>query len=108
MKKISASLFIITIFVIGIVSNSSDIVANNCIDFNNQIETEDIDISNWWWDEMQVLSDESTAHSYQPRPAIDSEGNIHLVWHDATDILGSGPDYDIFYRKWDELEKKVA
>ncbi|MHA1347049.1 MAG: hypothetical protein ACTSVO_13440 [Candidatus Heimdallarchaeaceae archaeon] len=101
MKKTSLSLFIITIFVIGIASNSSDIYANSCIDFKNKTETEEFGISNWWWDEMQVLSDESTAHSYQPRPAIDSEGNIHLVWHDATDILGSGSDYDIFYKKWD-------
>jgi len=101
MKKISASLFIITIFVIGIVSNSSTISSNNHAGSSNQIESEYFDISNWWWDEMQVLSDESTAHSYQPRPAIDTEGNIHLVWHDATDILVSGSDYDIFYKKWD-------
>ncbi len=101
MKKVNSSLFIIIIFVLGIVSNCSIIAANDQPIIVNQSEIDDFDRSNWWWDEVEVLSDESTGYSYQPRPAIDSEGNIHLVWHDVTDILSSGTDFDIFYKRWD-------
>lgn len=31
--------------------------------------------------------------------SIDGDGNVHVVWHDDTDILGSGIDFDIFYRR---------
>ena len=103
MKKISVGLFILTIFVIGMVSNSSVIASNYQSDIVKQVTADVFDRSNWWWGEVEVLSIDSTSHSYQPRPAIDSEGNIHLVWHDSTDILGSGAGYDIFYKKWDVI-----
>jgi len=32
--------------------------------------------------------------------ATDPEDNLHVVWQDFTPNLGSGPDVDVFYRKW--------
>ncbi len=33
-----------------------------------------------------------------PHMTTDPNGNIHVVWHDDGDVLGSGEDYDILYR----------
>ncbi len=54
------------------------------------------------WSTAEVVSTESTGSSNIPSLTIDSEDNIHVVWHDQTDYLGSGgTDYDIFYKIWD-------
>ncbi len=58
--------------------------------------------SSWFWSNLEILSDTSTDWSYFPSIAIDSEDNIHVVWHDTTsNLLGSGVDSDIFYRFFD-------
>lgn len=54
------------------------------------------------WSTTEVVSTESTIGSVAPSLTVDSNDNIHVVWHDATDYLGSGGgDYDIFYKKLD-------
>ncbi|MCG3254809.1 MAG: hypothetical protein KAU62_01910, partial [Candidatus Heimdallarchaeota archaeon] len=52
------------------------------------------------WTTTEVVSTESTYDSYYPSLAIDSIGNIHIMWHDWTDYAGSGGDTDIFYKRW--------
>ena len=53
------------------------------------------------WSITEVVSIDSTSmDTYEPRIAVDSMGNIHILWQDDTDILGSGSDTDIFYRFW--------
>ncbi len=54
----------------------------------------------WEWSLTQVVSTDLSGYSGYPSQAIDSLENIHAVWYDKTDYLGSGTDYDIFYRQW--------
>ena len=49
----------------------------------------------------EVVSTESTDHSYRPSIAVDNDGNVHITWRDYTNYAGSGTDYDIFYKRWD-------
>jgi hypothetical protein len=68
---------------------------------NNNVQTIDtaLEHSNWWWTNTELVSTESTEHSYQNRIVADPEGNIHVAWYDYTDYLGSGAgDSDIFYK----------
>ncbi|MHA1826623.1 MAG: hypothetical protein ACTSUA_08185, partial [Candidatus Heimdallarchaeota archaeon] len=44
-----------------------------------------------------VLSPSGTFGSTDPRIAADELGNVHIIWKDKTNILGSGSDIDIFY-----------
>jgi hypothetical protein len=50
------------------------------------------------WTTTDVVSTESTGHSYSPSIMMDGAGNIHVVWTDWSDYNGSGTDYDIFYK----------
>lgn len=52
------------------------------------------------WSLTEVLSAESTGYSQYPRIATDPFGNLHIVWQDRTNYMGSGGDYDIFYKCW--------
>ncbi len=63
------------------------------------------------WTTTGVISTESTGDSYVPKIAIDSQNNLHIVWYDYTNIVDSGSDEDIFYRRlnaksqtWSPLE----
>ncbi|TXT64546.1 MAG: hypothetical protein BAJALOKI1v1_550003 [Promethearchaeota archaeon] len=57
------------------------------------------------WSHAQVISDNvngtinwNTGHTYYPSIAIDGSEDLHVVWHDSTDLNGcSNADYDIFY-----------
>jgi ribosomal protein L31 len=53
------------------------------------------------WTTTEVVSTESTAGSYSPSLAVDSDGNIHIAWHDRTDYAGSETDDDIFYKRYE-------
>jgi len=48
----------------------------------------------------QLVSSESLFGSFKPEFAIDSVGNIHIVWYDSSPYDGSGEDKDIFYKVW--------
>ncbi|OLS20522.1 MAG: hypothetical protein HeimC2_36800 [Candidatus Heimdallarchaeota archaeon LC_2] len=52
------------------------------------------------WSTTGVLSTESTGISQFPSLSIDSLDNVHVAWHDVTDYLSSGTDFDIFYKYW--------
>ncbi|MBY9000345.1 MAG: hypothetical protein KGD64_05490 [Candidatus Heimdallarchaeota archaeon] len=49
------------------------------------------------WSITEVVSPTSD-DSLKPSIAVDSADNLHLVWQDITDYLGSGTDSDVFYR----------
>ena len=51
------------------------------------------------WSITEVVSTESTAESRIPDLAVDSKGNVHVVWYDGSNYGGSGGDYDIFYKR---------
>ncbi len=53
------------------------------------------------WTTTEVVSTESTTHSYYPSLAVDSVGNVYVVWGDDTNYAGAGSDRDIFYKRWD-------
>jgi hypothetical protein len=55
------------------------------------------------WDPIEVVSTQSTATSYYPTIAVDGSGNIHVAWYDYTNYGGSGPDIDIFYKRWNVI-----
>ena len=52
------------------------------------------------WTTTEVVSTESTGNSGYPTIAVDSAGNVHVVWYDYTNYGGSGTDIDIFYKRW--------
>ena len=64
-------------------------------------QLESIRDSDWFWTATKVISTESTDTAQFPEIAIDSVGNLHVVWEDLTDYLSSGTDRDIFYKRWE-------
>jgi hypothetical protein len=48
------------------------------------------------WSSSMVVA---TGTPHGQKLSVDGDGNVHVVWHDSTDILGSGTDFDIFYRR---------
>ncbi|MFW9777611.1 MAG: hypothetical protein ACFFE8_02075 [Candidatus Heimdallarchaeota archaeon] len=56
-----------------------------------------------FWSGITVVSIESTSNSQEPSLITDMDSNIHVAWHDSTDIFNSGPDWDVFYRRYDKL-----
>ena len=53
------------------------------------------------WTTTEVVSTESTTESSYPALTTDAVGNIHVTWHDLTNYLGAGTEYDIFYKRRD-------
>lgn len=53
------------------------------------------------WSELEIVSAESTANSYDPKLESDQNGDVHVVWDDLTEYSGEGSDLDIFYKKLD-------
>jgi len=53
------------------------------------------------WTTTEFVSSESIYWTNHAFLAVDSAGNVHLAWNDATDYAGSGTDEDIFYKRWD-------
>jgi hypothetical protein len=51
------------------------------------------------WGSVELVSTESTSDSINPKIALDTSGNIHVAWLDATDYLSAGVDDDVFYKK---------
>ena len=47
-----------------------------------------------------VVSTESPNNSHHSSITTDSNGNVHLVWFDQTDIYNAGTDWDVFYKCW--------
>ena len=53
------------------------------------------------WTTVEVVSTESTGYSWSPSLVVEYTGTIHIAWYDRTDYNGAGPDWDIFYRRWE-------
>jgi len=53
-----------------------------------------------FWTTAQIVSTESSLRSLRPAVAVDSNDNVHIVWHDLTNYDGAGADEDIFYKCW--------
>jgi hypothetical protein len=53
-----------------------------------------------YWTLPEVVSTESSLRSLRPAIAVDSNDNVHIVWHDLTAYSGAGGDEDIFYKCW--------
>lgn len=62
---------------------------------------ESIRDSDWFWTDIEVLSKESNQNVEFPEAITDSIGNLHILWVDQTNYLGSGTDRDIFYKRWE-------
>ena len=58
------------------------------------------DLSQWWWADLELITDYSTDTSSNVRVAVDGDDNLHVCWRDTMDYLGSGIDNDVFYRKF--------
>ena len=56
------------------------------------------------WGNTEIISSQSTLASTNPSLALDHNDNLYVVWEEATDVLGSGADYDIFMRKFDAID----
>lgn len=75
-------------------------------DLFNESETYDDVFYKYWnsttglWSETELISNESYGNAYEPSIAVDGLGNIHIAWHDTSNIYGAGTDSDIFYRMW--------
>ncbi|MHA1516934.1 MAG: hypothetical protein ACTSPF_15530 [Candidatus Heimdallarchaeaceae archaeon] len=63
------------------------------------------DLSSWWWEPLELLSEEFDTNNRFSRIAIDNSDDIHIVTSSAEDILGAGTDFDIFYKKFDYVTK---
>ena len=99
----------ISILVSLFLSYSSLNYLNTLANQENQIThkaIESLDISNWIFSSLHVVSNDSSDYSYDSSLAVDSIGNIHLVWEDMTNYNGCGTDRDIFYRKWDSSKSE--
>jgi len=92
--------FLLLSLLSSINSQSVNVAGEINVEHTNALYTsEDLPIKEW--SDTKVVSTESTGMAYNPSVAIDSNENVHVVWRDATDYLGSGTDYDIFYKYWD-------
>ena len=60
-----------------------------------------IDRTDWFWTDVDLVSDGSTGNSFYPVIRTDFNGNIHAMWFDKTDYQECGLDDDIFYRFYD-------
>ena len=60
-----------------------------------------IDKSNWKYTQLELISEGMVGDSYYPDIALDSQENIHVVWHDYSNYMSSGTDGAILYRYFD-------
>ncbi|MEE9411354.1 MAG: hypothetical protein V3V41_10540 [Candidatus Heimdallarchaeota archaeon] len=96
--RIFRSIFIVLVFVLLITPFSVVTVASPIESFS--LFKTDAN-SSWFWSEFEIISDLSTLDSQLVNLAVDSENNIHIVWSDSTNLLGSNTDIDVFYKYYD-------
>ncbi len=77
----------------------------NLINNSDKENLKNIHLKSNTWTPIEIISTESTGDSGNPAMAVDSLGNVHVAWSDGTDYNGSGTDWDIFYKYWDNLSK---
>ncbi|MBA7532375.1 hypothetical protein ES705_24601 [subsurface metagenome] len=95
----------LSVLIIGFLISTSllnTISTQALLDTNeNQYNIDSFDRSAWKWSTTEVVSTESTDWSGYVSLAVDSPGNVHVVWKDLTNYAGAGTDEDIFYKRWD-------
>ncbi|MHA1219824.1 MAG: hypothetical protein ACTSO5_14260 [Candidatus Heimdallarchaeaceae archaeon] len=106
MKKIKTKLIMgLSVLIIGFLVSTSSLNVNSTKALvegqQDQYKLDSLDSSDWKWNITEVVSTESTEHSYNPSLVVDSSDNIHVAWHDVTNYAGAGGDGDIFYKRWD-------
>jgi len=56
------------------------------------------------WTTTEVVSTETTGLEPEgPTIAVDGSGNVHIAWNEYTNYVGSGKDWDIFYKRWNAI-----
>ncbi len=93
-------LSILFISLIGVYRNYSVLaVVQTSEEFTNPIII--IEPPAYNWTQTSLVSTESINDTTHPSQAVDSKGNVHVVWVDKTNYSNSGVDSDIFYRYLD-------
>lgn len=64
-------------------------------------------LSSAGWSETEVFSPEAASNSLSPSIAVGPGNVLNVVWQDNTNYLGSGYDYDIFYKMFDIIAPKA-
>ena len=96
-------------FLLVIMNISKPIYNEKTLEFNDDIirNPKDFSInlktSAKGWTTTEVVSTESMNNSYAPSIAVDGTGNVHVAWHERTNYGESGPDNDIFYKRWNVI-----
>jgi hypothetical protein len=63
-----------------------------------------VDLKNAWIDPIRVISDDSSfGDSINPTMTLDNFENLYISWADSGNVLGSGSDWDIYYRIQDKI-----
>ncbi len=52
------------------------------------------------WTVTEVLTQGFDGGAFHPVITTDVLDNLHVAWHDTTNYNGSGSDFDIIYRRW--------
>jgi hypothetical protein len=92
---------------IHIVTYSADPLLSSGSDWDIFYKKYDYTTKNW--SDLELVSIDSTGMSQHPDIAVNSAGNIHVVWYDSTNYDSSGTDTDIIYRQrtesgWEDIE----
>jgi hypothetical protein len=51
------------------------------------------------WSNLETVSTGSNDLSEYPAIAVDKNGNVHIAWSDQTELVPSGIDADVFYKR---------
>ncbi len=81
---------------VSVYRNYSVLAAQVGDDFLNPIIVPEVPTYNWT--QTSLVSTESINETAHPSQAVDSQGNVHVVWADSTYYTDSGWDSDIFYK----------
>ncbi|NPD88828.1 MAG: hypothetical protein HGN29_08880 [Asgard group archaeon] len=96
-KKVALSIIVVLIMIIPISTQTNAMLYENLKEqykFSN-------DFSAWWWEPVELLTAEFDNTNYISDMAIDADNNLHVITYGTDDLLSSGTDRDVFYRKYD-------
>ena len=96
-RKIVTTLIIILLSALSISKFNAQ--SSSLISQQNSMIT-DKNLSEWWWEPIELLTPEFDEDQGIESMAIDEDNNIHLLTYCLTDILSSGSDRDVFYKKY--------
>ena len=67
---------------------------------NDEVYYKYKDVMTSTWTTSELVSTGSTTNSWYPSVAVDSMGNVHIVWTEEWNYLSSGNDWDICHKCW--------